>query len=407
LVSDIDSGPSQATLSRQREAWSTPAQCPQGDSPPAVTNDPPATGHSRSRYLDALRTAAIVRVYLHHALWIGWLTVLFPSMSIMFALAGCLTAASLDRRGSIGTVRTRMRRLLPPLWALAMVAAPVMLAHGWLTDTDSPLHWPDLAWWVLPLANPPASSWGLPFALALWYLRAYLWLVLLSPALWWAYRRWPVPTLLAPITAAVLFHSPLVNLPQDKVSDVVLSTATYGTCWLIGFARYTRQLDRLPGWACALIAAVLTATALAWAALHGGVATLSDDPLADLLWGTGFALALMRLRPTMAWLTRAPRLTRLVGLINARAVTIYVWHLPALFATGALLQLAGIEPDGAGGLATTLALGSALTVAAVLATGWIEDLAAARRPALLPQRHPGGGPGFNAVARPTEHSRHR
>jgi peptidoglycan/LPS O-acetylase OafA/YrhL len=109
----------------------------------------------------------------------------------------------------------------------------------------------------------------------------------------------------------------------------------------------------------------------------------------------------------MAWLTRAPRLTRLVGLINARAVTIYVWHLPALFATGALLQLAGIEPDGAGGLATTLALGSALTVAAVLATGWIEDLAAARRPALLPRRHPGGGPGFNAVARPTEHSRHR
>jgi hypothetical protein len=265
-----------------------------------------------------------------------------------------------------------------------MIAAPVMLAHGWLTDADSPLRWPDLAWWVLPLANPPASSWGLPFALALWYLRAYLWLVLLSPALWWAYRRWPVPTLLAPMTAAVLFYSPLVNLPADKVTDVVLSTATYGTCWLIGFARYTRQLDRLPGWACALIATTLTGAGLGWAALHGGVARLSDDPLADLLWGTGFALALMRLRPTLAWLAHAPRLGRLVSLINARAVTIYVWHLPALFAAGALLQLAGIEPDAPTGLAATLAVGSALTVAVVLATGWVEDLAAHRRPALLP-----------------------
>jgi hypothetical protein len=219
---------------------------------------------------------------------------------------------------------------------------------------------------------------------ALWYLRAYLWLVLLSPALWWAFRRWPIPTLLAPIATAALLHSPLINLPPNKVSDVVLSTATYGTCWLIGFARYTRQLDRLPGWACALIATVIAGAGLGWAGWHGGVARLSENPLADLLWGTGFALALMRLRPTMAWLGRAPRLTRLVSLINARAVTIYIWHLPALFTTGALVELAGIEADSPTGLASTLAVGGALTAAVVLATGWVEDLAAARRPAIIP-----------------------
>ncbi|MGC9665858.1 acyltransferase family protein [Planosporangium sp. 12N6] len=343
-----------------------------------------APGRPRSRYLDALRTAAIVRVYLHHALWVGWLTLLFPSLSVMFALAGCLTASSLDRRGSVGTVSSRMRRLLPPLWVLAMVATPVMFAHGWLTDADNPLHWPDLAWWILPLANPPASAWGLPFALALWYLRAYLWLVLLSPALWWAFRRWPLATLVVPLTAAALFHSPLVNLPADKVTDVVLSTATYGTCWLIGFARYTRQLDRIPGWVCGLVAAALAGSGLAWAGLHRGVTALSEDPLADLLWGTGFALALMRLRPTMAWLGRAPRLNRLVSAINARAVTIYVWHLPALFATGALLRLTGFESDGYAGAVATLTVGSALTAVAVLATGWVEDLAAARRPSVIP-----------------------
>lgn len=374
MASGTDAGRLQAPLTDREDAGPTAAR----------------TRH-RSRYLDALRAAAILRVYLHHALWVSWLTVVFPSMSVMFALAGCLTASSLDRRGSIGTVRTRARRLLPPLWALALVATPVMLAHGWVVDADSPLHWPDLAWWLLPLANPPASSWGLPFALALWYLRAYLWLVLLSPVLWRAYRRWPLPTLLAPMAAAALFYSPLVNLPADKVTDVVLSTATYGTCWLIGFARYTRQLDRLPGWACAVLVAALTGAGLGWAALHGGVAHLSDDALADLLWGTGYALALMRVRPSLAWLSRIPRLSRLVSLINARSVTIYVWHLPALFAAGALLKFAGVNVDSASGMAVTLAAGSVLTALIVLAAGWIEDLAAARRPAIIPPS-PAGQP---------------
>jgi hypothetical protein len=29
----------------------------------------------------------VTRVCLHHVLWIGWLTVVFPSMPVMFALA--------------------------------------------------------------------------------------------------------------------------------------------------------------------------------------------------------------------------------------------------------------------------------------------------------------------------------
>ena len=53
----------------------------------------------RNRYLDWLRAAAILRVVVYHVT--GWsaLTVVFPAMSVMFALGGTMMAASLDRSG--------------------------------------------------------------------------------------------------------------------------------------------------------------------------------------------------------------------------------------------------------------------------------------------------------------------
>lgn len=342
---------------------------------------------SRSQYVDTLRAVAIARVYLNHTLWIGWLTVLFPSMSAMFALAGFLTAASLDRGGITRTVWSRVRRLLPPLWGLAAVAVPLMLARGWTRDQTHPLNWSDLFFWVVPLANPTTSSWAGAFALALWYLRAYLWFVLLSPILWWAFKRWPIPTLLAPLTAAAVFYSPLFSLsPAGRVSDVLSSTAFYGTAWILGFARYRGLLDRLSGRACGTIAVCLGLAGLAWGAI---VMPPSQsplvDPVAEMLWSTGFVLVLMRLRPKMTWLSRLPRLSAVIAAMNARAVTIYVWHLPVLFAAGSIVGLSGLDPlRDASGKALAIALGTLMLGLAVLGTGWIEDLAAKRRPAFIP-----------------------
>lgn len=338
---------------------------------------------NRSRYVDTLRAVAITRVFLHHTLWISWLAVLFPSMFVMFGLAGAMTAATLERKGPATTVRSRLRRLLPPLWALAAVAIPLMLINGWRSDSNNPLHWQDLLYWVLPLANPPASSWGGPFVLALWYLRAYLWFVLLSPVLWWAFRRWPLPTLLAPLSAAILLYSPLVPLPVNRIGDVLWSTASYGTCWVLGFARHTRLLDRLPFWVCVASAGVLGVASYAWGAGHAGFPFA--DPIAETLWGTGFVLVALRARPTLAWLDRFPRLARIVGAVNARAITIYVWQVPVLFLTGALLQMAGVTPLTTEMKVASLLIGAPLTAVAVLLVGWVEDVAARRKPALLPE----------------------
>lgn len=342
----------------------------------------PQAPRNRSRYVDTLRAVAITRVFLHHTLWISWLAVLFPSMFVMFGLAGAMTAGSLERKGPATTVRSRLRRLLPPLWALAAIAIPLMLLNGWRTDPTSPLRWQDLLYWILPLANPPASSWGGAFTLALWYIRAYLWFVLLSPVLWWFFKRWPLPTLLAPLSFAVLLYSPLLPAPAGRVGDVLWSTASYGTCWLLGFARHTRLLDKAPFWACVAGAAVLGVAGYAWGAGHADFPFA--DPIAETLWGTGFVLVAMRARPTLAWLDRFPRLSRLVSAFNARAITIYVWQLPVLFLTGALLQQAGITPLTTEMKVASLLAGAPLTALAVLLIGWVEDVAARRRPALVP-----------------------
>src|SRR3954453_12257866 len=85
----------------------------------------------RNRYLDLLRAAAIVRVIVYHLFGWPWLSIALPAMGIMFALAGSLTAASLEKRAGRQVVFARLRRLLPPLWLLGLLAVPVMLVIGW------------------------------------------------------------------------------------------------------------------------------------------------------------------------------------------------------------------------------------------------------------------------------------
>src|SRR5690606_20105537 len=121
-----------------------------------------------------------------------------------FAVAGSLTARSLERAPGSTVVRGRLRRLLPSVWAMGLILVPAMLLHGWSTrDAQWPLRWHELAYWVLPVFNPPGSEWAVDAVGPLWYIRAYLWLVLLAPLLLWAFRRWPVGTVLMPLALVV------------------------------------------------------------------------------------------------------------------------------------------------------------------------------------------------------------
>ncbi|MCW6006297.1 acyltransferase [Micromonospora sp. CPCC 205371] len=323
---------------------------------------------AREPYVDLLRAAAILRVYLLHTLWLSWLPAVFPAIPVMFALGGCLAAASLERGGAWRAVTSRLRRLLPPLWVLAAGAVPLMLVRGWPDFRPTAV-----LYWLVPVANPPTSEWGGPLALALWYLRAYLWLVLLSPALWWAFRRAPRATLAALPAAALVLY--LAGRPATPVGDVLWSSTAYGTCWVLGFARHTGLLYRRSALLTGVAAAGLAVAAMAW-----GITHRYPDELAELLWGLAFVVVLMRARPALSWWERARPLAQVVAFLNARAVTIYVWHLPVMFAAMGLLAYAGRPAEPL----ITLAVGTPLLAAVVLAAGWVEDLAARRRPRLVP-----------------------
>jgi peptidoglycan/LPS O-acetylase OafA/YrhL len=320
----------------------------------------------RRVYFDLLRTIALVRVVTYHAMGGWWLHIAFPAIGVMFALAGSLMAASLDNRSPVRVVGARVRRLLPPVWLYAIIA----IAVGWQVLGR---NWSHLLYWLLPLRDPYDSSFGSGFVDTLWYLRTYLWFVLLSPVMLWAFRK--APALLLPLPMTLI---PLVALTGGHLADqgLVADLLVYGTCWMLGFAEHDGLLGHVR---------------MRWIATGGvvvgflGLSLLFISPITPpteastvgyALWSSAVVVVLLRWRPTLSWL--GARWRRIIEVVNARAVTIYLWHDAAI-----VLSLAIALPA-----LPRLPIVFFLTAVAALLFGWVEDLAAGRRPRLVPALSP-------------------
>ncbi|MFP5372818.1 MAG: acyltransferase family protein, partial [Actinomycetes bacterium] len=351
------------------------------------------TAPGRDRYIDVLRAAALVRVVTFHALGWAWLPLIFPSMGVMFALAGALAAGSLDRAASIGAFyRRRLRRLLLPFWLFGAVMVGIMLVRGWqvsLDDGSNPLTWRTAWFWVLPLSDPPASSQGYEWTAPLWYIRTYLWFVLLSPAVLWLFRRWPLRSGAVPVATMLLVSSGLLIL-EGRTSEIVIELCTYAGCWLLGIAHHDGALRRLP-LARTLAGGIALMAAGAWYASYHreqyGASSIDNIPLANMLYCFGAVLLLLRLYPRVTWLGRVRPLDAVVGLLNQRAMTVYLWGNVAIAMAPLVLDRAGLgEYDTASTLSTWVRYGTAwaLLFGIVLVAGWIEDVAAGRDVRILP-----------------------
>lgn len=372
-----DPGPAVGSRSAGRNGWAQPP------APGTASTD----ARVRDRYFDTLRALALVRVVAYHTFGWPWAAMAFPSMGVMFALAGTLMAKSLERPAP-QVIRGRLRRLLPPFWFWGVFVVTAMLVHGWMPG-------PQIVFWVVPLGDPPGNAWGEQAWEILWYLRTYLWFVLLSPLLLRIFRLAPVPVLLLSLAPVLVFQY-VRQPPDDRLGTALLDLATYLFCWLLGFAHRDGVLARLrPG-----PVVVLSLAALAfggWYALAHqaayGTYDLDDIPLAQAFWSAGFVTLLMwtkaRLGVDLAGLARYRRLNRLVTVFNARAVTIYLWHELALVLAVPLIDAFWNVPA----FETYLPLDSqwflfgvgwVLIAVSVLACGWVEDVAARKRPKLLP-----------------------
>jgi len=328
---------------------------------------------TRNQYLDLLRAVATVRVVVYHST--GWaaLSIVFPAMSVMFALGGSLMAASLDRYGPFA-VEKRLQRLLPSVWVLVAVAVPAMLGIGLVWD------WRVLLW-AFPLQDPPATGFWLEGLAAMWYLRDFLWLVILSPVLLPIFRKFPLAAVLVPYLALVV-----ITLAGWRPAPVLHDLALYGGAWLLGFAHHDGLLKRRRWW---LIGALAIAGA-AWTLTHPGPRgfDLNDIPLGNALWSAAFILVALGVSPMV-------RPSRVLTVLNARALTIYLWHVPLIVAVARLAEWSGLPIFGWVGISWRLALVTALLALIVLAVGWVEDVSAGRRPVLVP-----GAPGRRVPVSP-------
>jgi peptidoglycan/LPS O-acetylase OafA/YrhL len=351
----------------------------------------------RDRYIDTLRALALIRVVLYHLTGWAWLPLVFPSMGVMFAIGGSLVAASLARADHWQVLRKRLRRLLPPLWAMGLILVPIMLLVGWSANSVShqgtPLGW-SLLYWVLPLSTPPASEWGHELVVPLWYIRTYLWLLLLSPALLWLFRRWPVAVFVAPLAVLCSFAVGLTVDNGSRSDAVTISVATFTMCWLLGFAHHDGLIRAWPRRLVVPVALAAMAAAAGWAITHpapGQRWNLDADPLTNAVYCAAFVLLLLRFYPSFDGLGRVPVLDGLVRAFTARAVTIYLWGNVALaiaiwlsheFLAG---RLYGWDQVGTA-RTVQFALAWAVIAVAVLALGWVEDVAGGRRPTMRPWR---------------------
>ncbi|WP_148112767.1 acyltransferase family protein, partial [Actinoplanes sp. ATCC 53533] len=259
---------------------------------------------------------------------------------------------------------------------------PVMLVAGW---QDRP-QWPALLLWLVPIVEPPTAGWAEPVTGVLWYLVAYLWLVLLSPLLLRCYQRARLMTVGTPIAGlATLENAPPIL--GEALGSAATDVLTFMSCWVLGFAHRGGDLKRIHLGVLIPLAATLVGAGLAWEITHPGDdgVDLSAEPVAYAVYSVGFVLLLLRVSPTMQWLNRRRFLNGFVNLCNARAVTIYLWHNTAItlcFTVGSAIAVDRVGPHFE--MAAFFAVALVLLGGFIVVLGWVEDVAARRPVRLLP-----------------------
>jgi fucose 4-O-acetylase-like acetyltransferase len=328
----------------------------------------------RDELLDLIRSVAIVRVVLWHTWSWAWLTWV-PAMPAMFFSTGALLDASLRRRGWVATVRQRCRRLLLPYWVYAAACWVVMLLSGWRPTVGEAFAW------LVPLADPVGSAELPGLWVPLWYVRAYLWFVLGAGVIGAVVRRlgWTAVVAASVLGVGVFWLGRAGSELPMAVGDAAAYLPFVAAGMLYGAGR------RLPGRVAlaSLGVAAVIGSLVIWQRLGPLDGVVNRSYLLTMTVGAaGVALVL-------AW--RAPleslsgRWRSVVGRINSRALTIYLWQGFGLVAAQRLVDVRVDAPVPAAVLSLLVVV--VVIAAAVALFGGLEDVAAGRerRQLLVPR----------------------
>ena len=183
----------------------------------------------RDTALDGLRALAILRVITWHASGWPWTTWIISSVPAMFVVTGALLARSLQKASASQTLWKRFKRLLPPLWFYSLTVYLLSLHFEVRTSA---------VWtFFLPFSQPTsliASQW---FTSAMWYLRAYVWVLVLAPFIYALTRRFKSLIPVAGMIAVIALGAWNIDTAGFgwAVGDIVLysTCAAAGMAWLV------------------------------------------------------------------------------------------------------------------------------------------------------------------------------
>jgi surface polysaccharide O-acyltransferase-like enzyme len=324
-----------------------------------------ATPTSRDRTVDLMRAVSITVVVLWH--WTGSVThrrdgvIVMPNpvdqvpllwlatwlgqvMPVFFLVGGFANLAAWDRveGRTRAFLRLRLTRLLHPtgvflgVWVVLEVSLSVAVP-----------------------GYPGVLAYGLVVAVPLWFLAAYVWVVLVVPVTAVAHRRAALPTV-------VLLGMGVVAVDVARFGAGLEAFGFVNTAlvWIfahqLGYLWRDGMLDS-PGrrWAIAAAGAIgLIVVATLPVYPRSMVATAGDDLSHMYPTTAGIAtLALFQLGvilllgPVLASGLQRKRLWKVVVAANTVIMTVFLWHMTALLAALTLFETAGLpihpEPTAA------------------------------------------------------------
>ncbi|MET8853584.1 acyltransferase [Amycolatopsis sp. NPDC004625] len=312
-------------------------------------------GASRDRFLDVVRAGAILAVIAQH--WTmpvlsyadghlatgnalatpGWWVVTWLSqvMPLVFFAGGAANLISFRRAGSTRQwLGARLKRLMVPVLPLMAV---------WLVMPD----------FLRGLGVPPQPL-QVASAIAaqlLWFLAVYVLVVLLTPLMVAAHRRWGLKVPLVMGVAGVLvdvarfndfgyigyanavfvwvavhqlgFHYVEGRLGSlTRRAALTLSAAGFGvTALMVAFGPYPASMIGMPG---------------------APVSNMSPPTVLLAFLAVGQIGLLLAFRPQLNALAARPGVGSALGWLGARFMSVYLWHMPAL------IVVAGVTVYGLG-----------------------------------------------------------
>jgi len=337
---------------------------------------PVAAVTGRERWLDLLKVAALSRVIALGAGAPAYLA-LFPAWGVLFGIGGSMMSRSAQHEPEVDVMGHRLRRVLVPLWVFGIVAVPLMLWQGWgVADDANPFFVANLVFWIFPFLDPPGSTAASDLIGGLWYIRACLWFVLLTPVMRAGMRRSPIVAMMVPLVVVGLDAWLSWGLSESSgTGPALMDFCTYATCWMFGMAHRDGSLKRVDKVLVGVLAVAALAGGALWTKLYVPSLEIDEVPLAAALISAGVVIPLLSASPGMAWLDKIPVLRGLLGLITGRALTIYLLFPIAVATVPLVVARRGLGTD----TRTLVLVTVGLTVLGVLLFGWVEDLAA-RRP---------------------------